>query len=120
MSQACCRCTATPLKHAAAPPGAQDCAAASSDSDERDLQTAFVQDMLATDPVLALGMRVAAASGSDLLEYLSLDEAKADLSAPSHSRGASAGGGVVLCFCYLGHTLAKVAAKPKISRACVM
>lgn len=56
-------------------------AVCSQPGEDKDLQTAFVQDMLSTDPVVALGMRVAAASGSAVLEYISIDEARADLRA---------------------------------------
>jgi hypothetical protein len=49
-------------------------------SESADLQTAFVEDMLATDPVVALGLRIAS-RGPITLEYVSIDEARADLSA---------------------------------------
>lgn len=45
-----------------------------------DLHTAFVEDMLATDPVVALGLRIAS-RGPATLEYVSIDEARTDLSA---------------------------------------
>ena len=56
--------------------------ATSSRESDKDLDTAFVQEMLATDPVVALGMRVASAGlASPTLEYISIDEARADFSA---------------------------------------
>eukprot|EP00892_Ulva_mutabilis_P007084 jgi/Ulvmu1/4748/UM020_0032.1 len=45
---------------------------------ERELPTAFVQDMLMTDPVQALGLRVMHAPGATL-EFVSLEEAKTEL-----------------------------------------
>jgi hypothetical protein len=51
-------------------------------SPDKELHTAYIQDMLATDPVTALGLRIAG-SGSATLEYVSIDEAKQDLRAPS-------------------------------------
>ena len=49
---------------------------------DRELPTAFVQDMLRTDPVQALGLRVMHAPGATL-EFVSLEEAKTELSAAS-------------------------------------
>lgn len=50
---------------------------------DRELPTAFVQDMLMTDPVQALGLRVMHAPGATL-EFVSLEEAKTELSAASY------------------------------------
>jgi hypothetical protein len=47
---------------------------------EKDLPTAYVQDMLTTDPVHELGLRVTRISSSTL-EFVSLSEAKTELSA---------------------------------------
>lgn len=48
---------------------------------DRDVPTAYVQDMLSTDPVHELGLRVTRVSSSTL-EFISLSEAKTELSAP--------------------------------------
>ena len=53
---------------------------ATSATTSKELQTAFVQDMLAIDPVVALGLRVASRSPATL-EYVSIDEARIELSA---------------------------------------
>lgn len=45
---------------------------------QSELPTAFVQDMLMTDPVQALGLRVTRAPGATL-EFVSLEEAKTEL-----------------------------------------
>lgn len=53
---------------------------ASAQPPDRELDTAYVQDMLATDPVVALGLRVVGVT-PEALQYVSIDEAKQDLSA---------------------------------------
>lgn len=47
---------------------------------QSELPTAYVQDMLMTDPVHALGLRVTRAPGATL-EFVSLEEAKTELRA---------------------------------------
>lgn len=58
-------------------------------SPDKDVPTAYVQDMLTTDPVHELGLRVTRLSSSTL-EFVSLSEAKTELSAqlamPVHTR----------------------------------
>jgi hypothetical protein len=70
---ACCR----PLPEASS----EQRAAARRLAGERDLPTAFVQDMLQTDPVHALGLRVIRATEATL-EFVSLGEAKMELRTP--------------------------------------
>ena len=48
---------------------------------DKEVPTAYVQDMLATDPVHELGLRVTRISSSRL-EFVSLSEAKTEMSAP--------------------------------------
>lgn len=56
------------------------------ESTPKELQTAYVQDMLAIDPVVALGLRVASRPPATL-EYVSIDEARADLRALPYLAG---------------------------------
>lgn len=63
-----------------ATPAALEAASNPVDADEKEVPTAYVQDMLQTDPVHALGLRVTRAP-SATLEFVSLGEAKTELSA---------------------------------------
>ena len=74
-----CRSGSEPPQSPPQQPGGSSAEAVTAQEPEKDLDTAYVQDMLATDPVVALGLRVVG-STSAALEYVSIDEAKQDLS----------------------------------------
>ena len=62
------------------PPDITSGAAALQEDADEQLHTAYVEEMLATDPVVALGLRVVGAPPLQL-QYVSVDEARGDLRA---------------------------------------